>query len=176
MDKVIVSENSFKSTDPYDIIDSNISFINLLREEGFEDDLCPEAQISYYIDYYLTQVKNGGFSQFVYNSGWNDELIEVIRDGLKKMQATKHLAFFNQQVAVVNNYDELELAKFINGDYFGKNPTRDAFNNDELNHIKENLIELNASWLKNLPNLAVLSIEEMFQAAEKILGKEISRS
>lgn len=175
MDKVIVSENSFNSIDPYDIIDSNISFINLLREEGFDGELCPEAQTSYYVDYYCSQVKNGGFSQFVYNSGWNDELNAVIRDGLEKMQATDHLAFFNKQAIVIDTYDELELARFLDGDYFGKNPTRDALNNGDFFDIKENLIELNANWLKALPNLTVLSIEQMFQAAEKILGKAINR-
>lgn len=175
MDKVIVSENSFNSTDPYDIIDSNISYINLLREEGFEGEICPEAETSYYIDYYASQVKNGGFSQFVYNSGWNDELNALIRNGLEKMQATEHLAYFNQQATVVDNYDELELARFLDGDYFGKNPTREALNNDDFFNIKENLIELNANWLKSLPNLCVLTIEQMFQQAEQILGKQISR-
>lgn len=175
MDKVIVSEGSFNSTDPYDIIDSNISFINVLREEGFEGELCPEAQTSYYVDYYSSQVKNGGFSQFVYNSGWNDELNAIIREGLEKMHAVEHLAFFNKQAIFVDNFDEFELAKFLDSDYFGKNPTREALNNDDFFDIKENLIDLNASWLKTLTNLSVLSVDNMFQEAEKILGKAISR-
>lgn len=175
MDKIIVSKNSFDSIEPYDIIDSNISFINLLKEEGFTGELCLEAETSYYIDYYHSQVKNGGFSQFVYNSGWNDELNELIRSGLEKIQAKEHLAFFNQQAILVDTYDELELAKFLDGDYFGKNPTRHALDNDDFFKITENLIELNAQWLKKQPNLLTLTIEEMYTTAEQLLGKDISR-
>lgn len=176
MNHIIVSDKSVKSIDPYDIIDSNISFINLLREEGFDGELCPDAQISYYVDYYHSQVKNGGFSKFVYNSGWNEELNTLIRDGLQKMHAKEHLAYFNQQAIIVDTYDELELAKFLDGDYFGKNPTRAAFNNDNFLKITENLIELNARWLKELPNLSILSIDDMYVEAEKILGRPIEKN
>lgn len=175
MDNIIVSKNSMDSIDPYDIIDSNISFINLLKEEGFTEEFCPDAETSYYVDYYHSQVKNGGFSQFVYNSGWNEELNAIIRDGLEKMQAKEHLAFFNQQASFVDTYDELELAKFLDGDYFGKNPTRHALDNDGFSKITENLIELNAHWLKKQPNLLMLTIEEMFTTAEQLLGKELKR-
>lgn len=175
MDNVIVSKNSVNSINPYDIIDSNISFINLLKEEGFTGKFCMEADISYYVDYYHSQVKNGGFSQFVYNSGWNEELNEVIRSGLEKMYAKAHLDFFNQQALVVDTFDEFELAKFLDGDYFGKNPTRKALDNDDFFKITENLIELNAHWLNKLPNLLVLTIEEMFTTAEQLLGKELKR-
>ena len=175
MNNVIISTNSFNSINLYDIIDSNISFINLLREEGFEGELCPEAQISYYIDYYHSQVKNGGFSKFVYNSGWNEELNELIRDGLQKMSAKEHLAYFNQQAIIVDTYDELALAKFLDGDYFGKNPTRQAFDNADFFNITENLIELNGQWLKKLPNLSVLNIDDMYLEVEKVLGKPIQR-
>jgi len=176
MDKVIVSQDSFNNTsDPTDIIASNISFVNVLQEEGYQGQLCHEAQISYYIDYYQAQVKQGGFSLFVYHSGWNDELIALIQEGLAKIQASQHLAFFNKQVNLINNYDEMELARFLEGDYFGKNPTREAFNNDEFFAIKENLTELNAHWLRNLPNLQALTIEQMFETIEQLLGRPISR-
>lgn len=175
MDNIIVSKNSVNSIDPYDIIDSNISFINLLKEEGFTGEFCHEAETSYYVDYYNSQVKNGGFSQFVYNSGWNEELNTVIRAGLEKMHAKEHLAFFNQQAIIVDTYDEFELAKFLDSDYFGKNPTRQALNNDDFFKITENLVELNAHWLKTQPNLLVLTIEEMFTTAEQLLGKNLKR-
>lgn len=175
MNNVIVSTNSANSPDPYDIIDSNISFINLLREEGFDGELCPEAEISYYIDLYHSNVKHKGFSWFVYNTGWNEELNELIRNGLQKMNASKHLEYFNQQAKIVDTYDELELAYFLDGDYFGKNPTREAINNDDFFKLDENLIELNAQWLKTLPNLSILSVENMYLEAEKILEKSITQ-
>lgn len=176
MDTVIVSQDSFNNgSDLNDIIASNISFINVLKEENYQGDFCHEAELSYYLDYYLAQVTKGGFSLFVYNSGWNDELIALIQEGLAKIQANQHLPFFNKQVELINNYDEVELARFLAGDYYGKNPTREAFNNDEFNTLQENLTELNANWLKSLPNLQVLSIEQMFETIERVLGRPISR-
>jgi hypothetical protein len=48
LDKIIVSLDSFNSPEPYDIIDSNNSVVNLLREEGAaESDICAQARISY---------------------------------------------------------------------------------------------------------------------------------
>ncbi len=68
-DKIIVSEASYKSSDPYDIIRSNISVVSLLDEEGIEEENMHEDSItSYYVDYYISQYKNGNFSQFVWNS------------------------------------------------------------------------------------------------------------
>lgn len=176
MDKVIVSQDSFDNTlDPNDIIASNISFLNVLIEEGFDSEFCHEAEISYYVDYYLTQVKKGGFSLFVYNSGWNDELIALIQEGLTKMQAHNHLIFFNKQVEFINTYDEIALAHFLESDFYGKNPTRQVFDNNEFKILSENLTILNANWLRNLPNLEVLTIEQMFEAIEQLLGRPISR-
>jgi hypothetical protein len=71
LNKIIVSENSFNSNDPYDIINSNITVVNLLREEGIDDENINEDSLtSYYLDYYSAQYKNGNFSQFVWNTQW----------------------------------------------------------------------------------------------------------
>jgi hypothetical protein len=62
LDKIIVSDTSHGSSDPYDLIRSNISVINLLGEEGVEEDQIHEDSIiSYYVDYYFWQYKNGNF-------------------------------------------------------------------------------------------------------------------
>lgn len=53
LDKIIVSANSYESNDPYKLIDSNISVINLLRDKGIHPKFYhPDSRISYYIDYY----------------------------------------------------------------------------------------------------------------------------
>ena len=73
--KIIISETAAASENPQDVINSNISVINLMREEKIDDDLIHEdALLSYYLDYYTSQYTEGNFAQFVYNSRWNDEL------------------------------------------------------------------------------------------------------
>ena len=79
MTNIIVSDLSFDSKDEYDIIRSNISFINLLLEEGADEELVYEdAFLSYYVDYYDSEYKNGDFSQYVYNSGWNTVINDMV--------------------------------------------------------------------------------------------------
>jgi hypothetical protein len=48
-----------------------------------------------YLDYYTSQYTEGNFAQFVYNSGWNKELNELIEEGLTLIGAEVEL--FQQQ-------------------------------------------------------------------------------
>ena len=66
---VVVSAESVASADPAEIIHSNIAFVNaLFAEQVRPEEIASDALRSYHVDYYLAQVENGGFSQFVYNS------------------------------------------------------------------------------------------------------------
>jgi hypothetical protein len=48
---IIISETAVNSENPQDVINSNISVINLMREEKIDDDLIHEdALMSYYLD------------------------------------------------------------------------------------------------------------------------------
>lgn len=175
LDKIIVSDNSYKSDDPYRIVDSNITVINLLRDERIDAKFFhPDARISYCVDYFLAQCKNGNFSQFVWNSKWEEELNAEITSGLKKMGAAKHLTFFLEQSEKVNALPQEILQDFFKNDYFGKNATRDLLNNDQFFQLDEDLTALNSQWLRNHPDLSVLPIADMFLALEKFIGRKIN--
>ena len=168
LEKIILSENSFKSSEPYDIINSNITVVNLLREEGVEDENINEDSLtSYYLDYYLAQCNNGNFSQFVWNTKWSPKLNDIIKKGLKQIGANKHLDLFNLQCFKVDNLTKEELDSFLQGQYFGENSTRDMLNNDLFYSLDESIIDLNSKWLKNHPKLEVLTIENMFFISDK---------
>jgi hypothetical protein len=51
---IIISETAVNSENPQDVINSNISVINLMREEKIDDDLIRDALMSYYLDYYTS--------------------------------------------------------------------------------------------------------------------------
>ena len=175
LDKIIVSDNSYKSSDPYRLIDSNITVINLLRDEKIDPKFFhSDSKISYCVDYYLAQYKNGNFSQFVWNSKWENELNDDIASGLKKMGAEKHLKLFFEQSEKVNTLSKTELQDFLQSEYFGDNPTRDFLNNDQFYNLDEDLIALNSQWLRNHPDLLVLSINDMFMELEKFIGRKIN--
>ncbi|MBF7093389.1 DUF4375 domain-containing protein [Flavobacterium sp. ALJ2] len=174
--RIIVSQTAMNSENIQDVIHSNISVINLMREEKVDDDLIHEdALMSYYLDYYTAQYTEGNFAQFVYNSSWNAELNELIEEGLALLGAEKHLELFQQQSKKVKLMSSVKLNKFLKGKLEGVNPIRDLLNNDTFYEIDENLITLNANFLKSHPDLEVLSVDEMFVALEEFVGHEIKR-
>lgn len=163
---VIVSDQSVASADPYDIVYSNIELVNALFGEHLRaDEIAPDALRSYYVDYYLAQVNNGGFSQFVYNSHWSPLMNGFIREGLAAMKAVGHLALFNDSAALVDRLGADGLQAFLESELFGTNPTRDDLdvNNDRFYELleTEDLIALNAAWLHGLPGLKVKTAEEI---------------
>jgi uncharacterized protein DUF4375 len=163
---VIVSDQSVASADPYDIVYSNIELVNALFGEHLRaDEIAPDALRSYYVDYYLAQINNGGFSQFVYNSHWSPLMNAFIREGLLAMKAVRHLALFNESAALVDRLGADRLQTFFKSEYFGTNAERDALdaNNDRFYKLSEteDLIALNADWLRSLPGLKVKTVDEI---------------
>jgi hypothetical protein len=164
------------SDNDQDIINSNISVINLMREEKVDDEFIHEdALMSYYLDYYYAQYVAGNFPQFVHASGWNKELNELIEEGLALIGAEKHLEFFQQQSKKVKLMSSVKLNKFLKGKLDGVNPVRDSLINDTFFEIDENLLTLNAHFLKSHPDFEVLSVDDMFAALEEFVGHEIKR-
>jgi hypothetical protein len=174
--RIIISETAMNSENLQDVIHSNISVINLMREEGIDDDLIHEdAIMSYYLDYYTAQCTEGNFAQFVFNSSWDNELNELVEEGLALIGAEKQLEFFQQQRKKVKLMSSVKLNKFLNGKLEGVNPTRDLLNTQSFLAIEENVVDLNANFLKSHPDTEVLSVDEMFAALEEFVGHEIKR-
>ncbi len=175
--RIIVSETAFNSENPQDIINSNISIINLMREEGVADEaIHDDALMSYYLDFYVSQYTQGNFAQFVYNSGWNKELNELIEEALTILGAEKQLEFFQQQAKKVRLMSSVKLNKFLKGKLEGVNPIRDLLNDNTFFDLDENLVELNANFLKSHPDFEALPIEEIFTTLEELVGHEIKRN
>ena len=163
---VIVSDQSFASADPFDIVSSNIEVVNALFGEHLRvDELAPDALRSYYVDYYLAQVNNGGFAQFVYNSHWSPLMNAFIREGLLAMKAVGHLALFNESAALVERLGADRLQTFFESEYFGTNAERDSLdaNNERFYTLSESeeLVALNAAWLRSLAGLKVMTTDEI---------------
>lgn len=174
---ILISETAANSENPHDIINSNISIVNLMREEKIDDDFIHEdALMSYYLDYYTSQYTQGNFAQFVYNSGWNKELNELIEEGLQLLGAEKHLELFREQSKKVRLMSSVKLAKFLKGKLEGVNPIRDTLNNNSFFELEENIIALNAAFLKNHPDTQILAVDAIFELLEDYLEREIKRS
>lgn len=103
--------------------------------------------MSYYLDYYTSQCTQGNFAQFVYNSKWNVELNELIKEGLRLLGAEKHLELFQQQCKKVYLMSSVKRDKFFKSKLERVNPIRDVMNSDTFYEIQENLAYLNAYFL-----------------------------
>lgn len=178
MSQIVVSENSFNDADLTTVIYSCASFLRLVLEEGGdEDDLHPDALRSFAVSYFLDEVNNGGFSQFVYNTGRHVDLLADIAAGLAAMGAEDHLAWFNARREFVDSPQISQgLSGFFASEYFGENPFRDSLNDDSFFDIEADLVAINAAWLRSHPDLVVVSIPEMFTRAEAIVGHPIEQS
>lgn len=173
-DEIMISSDALESDDPNDLILSNVDVVNMLFEEYLEpDEISRNALLSYYVDFYLAEVNNGGFLQFVFNSSWNDEIIDFVRTGLREMGATRNLSLFDEAVSLLEGLDETGLQAFLQ-DY--ENLPRNSELRDRMNSIderfydlaiEEDLVERNTTWLKSRSNLRVLSPTE--------LTKEVAR-
>jgi hypothetical protein len=164
---VVISAESFKSDDIRDPIESNIGFVNALFGELLKpSEISRDALLSYYVDYYLAQVMNGGFAQFVYNTRWKPEVISFVKEGLQKLGAQRHAELFAKCELHVAE-QKADLASFFSSEFFGENAVRDRLNvfNNEFYALdkSENLERLNASWLKSRPGLVVVPEIELKQ-------------
>jgi hypothetical protein len=163
---VIVSTDALASDDPYELISSNIDVVNALFAEHLnQEEISADALRSYYVDYFLSQLNNGGFSQFVYNSRWG-ECIDYITDGFAAMGAHKHLELFEDAAQKMNRRPGIDgLQRFFGSEYFGDNPEREIL--DEFSDgffalaDVENLTALNAKWLRDHPHLVALSQDDI---------------
>lgn len=174
-DAVVVSENGFASDDSYDIVYSNITFVNALLEVGVAvEDISADGLRSYYVDFYRGEVSNGGFAQFVRNSRWNAVVNASVRGGLAAVGADHMLSLFTEMGTLVEELGPARLETFLSSDLFGVNVERDELNVLNKRFVAladdEDMVGLNATWLRGLPNLVVLSIDEMFAEIERREG------
>jgi len=172
-DSIIVLKTSVDHDDAGKIVGSNVEFvIALFREYLTADEISVDALRSYYVDYYLAQVNNGGFSQFVYNSDWDPFIVTMVRDGMRAMGAKQHCELFEQGAGLVEELGQDRLAAYLASGYFGENRDREALDalTDRFFALEsaEDLLALNAAWLRSHPSLCPMETEEqMLQEARR---------
>ncbi len=164
-DPIVVTAQSMASDDARDVIQSNIDYVNMLFSEQLnESEISHDAFVSYYVDYYLAQINNGGFAQFVANTGWNAAIVNLVREGLQSMAAPGHAALFEQGAAGVAALGD-RLDAFLASEFFGKNAERDQLNavSDGFYALekKESLEQRNAAWIRARPDLVVVDEAEI---------------
>lgn len=111
----ILSEESLAAGND-DVVDANVSIVNALFDGHLTDaEIAGDSLRSYYADFYLTQVLEGGFEQFIFTSDLDEDLLGYIREGLAAMGAAEHVALLEKGLAIFAALTEEEQDYYLNG-------------------------------------------------------------
>lgn len=84
-------------------VDQVTQFAYDLSLRHIRDDEMPESVINVSrVNYFIGQILNGGFLQFVHNSKWDKKFIAGVRNGLAAVGATEHLAVFDGAAQMID--------------------------------------------------------------------------
>jgi hypothetical protein len=163
-----------------DVVDANVNVVNAMFEELLEaDEISPAALHSYYVDFYLTQALAGGFAQYVFTAPEREEVDPYVREGLAAMGAAAHLDLFNRTVAAFGALTDSDVDTYLDGgsgwtagsdsegDEAGDAVSDAVRGIEELDGEFESVLEtedlvaLNAAWLRGQADLLVLAGDDL---------------
>ncbi|MEZ2390528.1 hypothetical protein AB6813_13450 [bacterium RCC_150] len=164
----VLTKDSIEASDA-DVVDANVNVINEMYEALLShEEIAPNALRSYFVDYYLTQALSGGFAQYVFTVPEREEVDAFVREGLEAMGATTHLELFNRTAAAYDALSEDEAEAYLDRDPDDAEEAPDAV--AELDALDgefeslletEDLIALNAAWLRSQDGLLFLDEEQL---------------
>ena len=168
---ILLSEDAIASNTALGVVQSNISVVNYLRHsEVGDDELHPDAFASYCVDYYYNTVKEEGLAAFIHKTQWDLDLVEIIQAGLAAMDAPEHLAYFEKQMRQMKLFSKIKLGKFLQSPFAKGQETAKLL--EDKTFPKDDLIEHNAQWLKQHPDVQIVSITEMQAIITAFLTEE----
>ncbi|MDI2033602.1 DMP19 family protein [Paenarthrobacter nitroguajacolicus] len=165
---VVLNKTSFEAGNA-DVVDSNVTVVNRMYQELLNSDEISSAALnSYFVDFYLTQALSGGFAQYVFTAPEREEVDAYVRAGLEAMGAQLHLDLFNRTAWAFDALTEDEAEAYLDGELDeSETPPATVVALDELDGEfealleEEDIIDLNAAYLRDQSELLVLSDEEI---------------
>jgi hypothetical protein len=173
---LVLSQESINGGDA-DVVDANVDVVNAMYAELLDvEEIAENALRSYYVDFYLTQSLEGGFAQYVFTAPEREDIDAYIRAGLASMGAVAHLDLFNRTVAAFDSLSEDDADTYLDGDADGEaalDTDGEAGASEAVRQLEEldvefeelleteDIIALNAAWLRGQENLLVLDAEEL---------------
>jgi len=151
-----------------DVVGSNVSVVNQMYQALLNaEEIAPHALRSYFVDFYLTQVLDGGFAQYVFMTPDRVELDGYIREGLAAMGAGSHLELFNRTATFFDSLSEADKDAYLEGEDSADDRPDGVAAMEALDNEFEELLEtedvtgLNAAWLRSQDGLLVLDAPEL---------------
>lgn len=160
---IIIYENEVQSGGS-DLVYGIVRYVNLMMEDGLYDPhrLPQKLMQSYHADLYLSQVNNGGHSQYTGNIGPRlPETNANIALGLQAMKADSYLEVFRryQTWLITNPRQASQQTGFGDVPEFLNNLDNEFY---DLNKVKA-LSDLNAAWILSWPDLRTVEDKEDYK-------------
>lgn len=169
MKKIVLSKKleDFDKLDIYDLVVSNINFVNNANQKYLHnDDLHYDSLCSYYIDFYDENVRFNGFKAFFFKSRNRQDIKKYISDGLVKMKLDEHLDLFNEYLKLVEPYDDFDIYD-LEGNFNVRFHDLDA----KFKEIDTKIIEnANALFLRDHPDRIYLDDAQQKEYLEKLIS------
>lgn len=150
-----------------EVVDSNVAVVNAMYQELLgPGEIAPNALRSYFVDFYLTQSLGGGFAQYVFTAPDREELDAYIREGLQGMGAAGNVDLFDRTVEAFDSLSEEEADIYLDGEADAELPERVQAMEDldaEFESLleAEDIVALNAAWLRGQEGLLVVDDDEL---------------
>ena len=154
-----------------EVVDANVTVVNTMYQELLNsEEIAPNALRSYFVDFYLAQSLGGGFAQYVFTAPEREELDTYIREGFEGMGAAAHLELFDRTVEAFDSLSDAEEEIYLDGESDGDadaelpeavQAMEDLDAEFESLLETEDLIALNAAWLRAQEGLLILNEDEL---------------
>lgn len=142
------------------VVDANVDVVNAMYEELLDErEIAQNALRGYYVDFYLTQMLDGGFAQYVFTSGEREGIDGLVRDGLREMGATEHATLFDELASTFKGLSEEDAEAYLDGDDDASPAVAKLEELDERFETlqdEQDIVALNAAWLRGQEGLLAL--------------------
>lgn len=177
LSELVLPREAVEAKDPGQLIAYNIRFCDYMvyRAHFRPEEMMPEPMWSYQVDYYVSEVRNGGHGQYIGNSriacGFMDGTIRCVRQGLSAMGAFDCREIYEDMLALLA-LDAARTASIANSCGFGRSdPAVEALDR-RFRAIggAHPLMQANRDFLVGLPYLRIVP-QEHWQAEVERLGR-----
>ncbi|MFY9589824.1 DMP19 family protein [Rickettsia endosymbiont of Halotydeus destructor] len=166
----LIKSSDFHNEDKYERIQGIIDYINALKEGLYTDEeldqKISQAQQVYFVDYYLSQVENGGLTQYFSNSNFNEKQNNIVLKGLENIKAYRNKEIFFQACQLLSTMDsQLREEYLFSGIYAEKEVRQKPIIKEihakiekltslifTINEGEESIFDLNFKYIEKIDN------------------------
>ena len=157
IDQVPVPENTVTGTEPYLPLYVSMFVHHVLGTAMYLPAEVPrEVLLAAYVNNYVGDVNNGGHYQFAGNFEWDEEVRELVREGLATLGLEEAMRIF----AELEAYARPEPDPFPGGPM---DPFLNELDTRFYNGVGKAIEAANTAWIKTRPWLRPVPQEEYFQ-------------